>query len=100
MPGSFFQRLKDALMKSPILVYPDWNQQHTSFIDTSKYAWSALLMQEHTTVIDGKTQKHQHSIMHVMGLFMSSQCHWGTITKEVYAIYNLSFYLSDAIITL
>ena len=42
-------------MKSPILVYPDPNTPYTLFTDASKYAWSAVLMQEHTFVIDGKT---------------------------------------------
>ena len=42
-------------MKSPILVYPDPNKPGALFMDASKYAWYAVLTQEYTTDIDGKT---------------------------------------------
>ena len=38
-------------MKSHMLVYPDTNKPLTLFNDTSKYAWSAVLTQEYTTVM-------------------------------------------------
>ena len=41
-------------MDSPILVYPDSYKTYTLFTDASKYAWSAMLTQQHITVIDGK----------------------------------------------
>ena len=34
------KQLRDALMKSPTLVYPDPKEPYTSFTDASKYAWS------------------------------------------------------------
>ena len=52
-----FQTMKDALMKSPVLVYPDPRKPYTLFTDTSKYAWSAVFTQAHTSIADGKTLK-------------------------------------------
>ena len=48
-----FETLKDTVMKSPILVYPDSKKPYILFMDTSKYAWSTMLKREHTTFIDG-----------------------------------------------
>ena len=67
-----FETLKDALMKSPTLAYPDTNQSYTLFAGTSKYAWSALLTEEHTTVTGSKTLSHQHPFTYVSGLFNGS----------------------------
>ena len=90
-------------MKSFIFIYPDPNEPYNLFIDVSKYAWSAVLTQEHTSLIDGKTLKHQQSIIHVSGLFQDNQPKCETLTKKDYAIYmtfkKLSFYLADAVIT-
>ena len=74
-------------MKSPILVYPDPNKPYALFMEASKYAWSAVLTQEHTTIIDGKTLVHQHTVTYVSGLFQGSKLNWVALTKEVYAIY-------------
>ena len=64
-----FDFLKEALMKSPILAYPDPNKPYLLFTNGSKYAWSAVLIQEHTTAIDGRIVNHQHQITDVSGLF-------------------------------
>ena len=37
------------------LVYPDTYKPYMLFTDTSNDAWSAVLRQEHTTTINGKT---------------------------------------------
>ena len=37
-----FDTLKDDLMMSPILVYPDQNKPNTLFTDASKYAQSTM----------------------------------------------------------
>ena len=91
-------------MKSPIRVYPDLNKLYILFMDVSKYAWPSVLMQYHTSIINGKTLKHQHPITYVSGLFQGSQLNWAILTKETYAAYmtikKLSFYLVDAVITL
>ena len=60
-------------MKSPILVYPDPNKPCTLFMDAYKYTWSAVLMEEHITIIDDDTLIHQHPITHVSSLFHGSQ---------------------------
>ena len=53
-----FNLLKEALMKSTPVVYPDLDKPYTLFTDTSKYAWSTVLRQEYTTSIDGKMVRH------------------------------------------
>ena len=57
--------MKDAVMKNPILVYWDPPKTYTLFLDASKYVWSAVLTQEHTSIIDGKPLKHKHPITYV-----------------------------------
>ena len=62
-----FETLKDALIKSLTLVYPDPNKPYPLFMDASKYAWSTVFTQEHTIVND------HHPITYVGGLFNGSQ---------------------------
>ena len=50
-----FETLKDALMRSHILVYPDPNKPYTLFTDASKYSWSSVLTPECANIIDDKT---------------------------------------------
>ena len=73
-------------------------------MDASKYIWSAMLTQEHTTVIVGKTVTHQHPMTNVSGLFQGSHLNWAALTKEAQAIYmaveKLPFYLADEYSTL
>ena len=42
-----FELLKDALITSPILKYPDPNKPYTLFTDASKHAWACVLTQEY-----------------------------------------------------
>ena len=42
-----FEMLKDALITSPILKYPDPNKPYTLFTDASKHAWTCVLTQEY-----------------------------------------------------
>ena len=42
-----FEILKEALITSPILKYPDPNKAFTLFTDASKYAWACVLTQEY-----------------------------------------------------
>ena len=99
-----FEMLKDALITSPILKYPDPNKPYTLFTDASKYAWACVLTQEHEHEKDGKTFKINHLITFTSGLFKGSQLNWVALTKEAFAIYSsikkLSYYLEDAEITL
>ena len=99
-----FELLKNKLLEAPILQYPDPSKPYVLFTDTSKYAWSCVLTQEYSHVIEGKEKKALHPIMYMSGLFKGSQLNWVCLTKEAYAIYmsvkKLTYYLEDADITL
>ena len=99
-----FDLLKSKLLESPILQYPDPNKPYILFTDASKYAWSCVLTQEYTHILEGKERKVLHPITYMSGLFKGSQLNWACLTKEAYAIYmlvkKLTYYLEDADITL
>ena len=99
-----FEMLKDALITSPILKYPDPNKPYTLFTNASKYAWACVLTQEHEHEKDGKVFKLNHPITFASGLFKGSQLNWAALSKEAFAIYSsikkLSCYLEDAEIIL
>ena len=85
-----FQILKEFLQKAPILKYPDPPKaNYTLYTDASKYAYTGILTQH--------TDRTNHPITYVSGLFRGSQLNWATPTKEAYAIYMsvkiLSFYI-------
>ena len=42
-----FELLKEALIKEPILRFPDPNKPYTLYTDASKYAWSCVLTQQY-----------------------------------------------------
>ena len=92
------------IIQEPILVYPDPNKPYVLFTDVSKYAWSCILTQEYTHIIEGKEKKILHPITYMSGLFWGGQVNWACLTKEAYAIYmsvrKLAYYLEDADITL
>ena len=99
-----FEMLKEALITSPIIKYPDPNKAYTCFTDASKYAWAYVLTQEYQHEKDGKVFKINHPITFASGLFKRSQLNWAALTKEAFAIYfsikKLSDYLEDADIIL
>ena len=99
-----FEMLKDALITSPILKYPNPNKPYTLFTGASKYAWACVLTQEHEHEKDGKVFKINHPITFASGLFKGSQLIWAALTKEAFAIYSsikrLLYYLEDAEIIL
>ena len=99
-----FELLKEALIKEPILRFPDPNKPYTLYTDTSKYVWSCVLTQQYSQNIDNKQIVVNHPITYVSGLFKGSQLNWEALTKEAYAIYmsikKLTYYLEDAEITL
>ena len=101
---AYFELLKEALIKEPILRFPDPNKPYTLYTDASKYAWSCVLTQQYTHDIDNKQIVVNHPITYVSGLFKGSQLNWAALTKEAYAIYmsikKLTYYLEDAEITL
>ena len=99
-----FQMMKDFLISALILKYPDTSKLYTIFTDASKYGWAGVLIQEHTSVIDGKEVTTNHPVSFVSGLFCGSQLNWAAMTKEAYAIYmtvkKSTFYLTGQEITL
>ena len=99
-----FEMLKEAIITSPILKYPDPNKGYTLFTDASKYAWACVLTQEYQYEKDGKEYRINHPITFASGLFKGSQMNWAALTKEAFAIYSsikkLSYYLEDAQIIL
>ena len=96
--------LKEALIKEPILRFPDPNKPYILYTDASKYAWSCVPTQQHAHDINGKKIIVNHPITYVSGLFKGSQLNCAALTKEAYAIYmsikKLTYYLEDAEITL
>ena len=66
-----FEFLKEALIKEPILRFPDPNKPYTLYTDD----------------IDNKQIVVNHPITYVSGLFKGSQLNWAALTKEAYAIY-------------
>ena len=99
-----FELLKEALIKEPILRFPDPNKPYILYTDASKYAWSCVLTQQYAHDINDKQIVVNHPITYVSGLFKGSQLNWAALTKEAYAIYmsikKLTYYLEDAEITL
>ena len=83
-----FEMLKDALITSPILKYPDPNKPYTLFTDASKHALVCLLTQEYEHEKDGKVFKINHPVTFASGLFKGSQLNWAALTKEAFAIYS------------
>ena len=96
--------LKDTLVSAPILKYPNTSKPYTIFTDASKYGWAGVLMQEHTSVLNGKEMTTKHPVTYVSGLFHSSQLNWAAMTKEAYAIYvtikKSTFYITGHDVTL
>ena len=96
--------LKDTLVSAPILKYPDTSKPYTIFTDASKYGWAGVLMQEHTSVLNGKETITKHPVAYVSGLFRGSQLNWAAMTKEAYAIYmtvkKSTFYITGHDVTL
>ena len=101
---SSFELLKEALIKEPILWFPNPNKSYILYTGASKYAWSCVLTQQYVHEKDGKQVIVNHPITYVSGLFKGSQLNWAALTKEAYAIYmsikKLTYYLEDVEITL
>ena len=99
-----FELLKEALMKEPILRYPNPKDPYILYTDASKYAWACVLTQPHWHKVGEPKTTVNHPITYVSGLFKGSQLNWAALTKEAYTIYmsinELNYYLEDAEIIL
>ena len=102
--SAWLKLLKEALIKEPIVRFPDPNKPYTLYTDTRKYDWSCVLTQQYTYDIDSKQIVVNHPITYISSLFKRSQLNWAALTKEAYAKYisikKLTYYLEDAEITL
>ncbi|OWZ24445.1 LOW QUALITY PROTEIN: Retrotransposon Polyprotein [Phytophthora megakarya] len=65
---SAFLQLKRALMKPPILVYPDLNKRFSLYVDSSRYAVGACLMQQ----VNGRNRV----VAYASQLLTGSQKNW------------------------
>ena len=68
-----FDLLKETLCGEPVLKYADTSKPYTLYIDASKFGWTGVLTQSHTTVIDGNSTTTDHPVTFVSGLFRGSQ---------------------------
>ena len=57
--------LKSFLLKEPVLKYPDPDQPYVLYTDASKYAWTGVLTQAHTHVVDGVEKEIHHPVTYV-----------------------------------
>ena len=81
------ETLKTLLWRALSWFHPDANKPYTLLMDALKYAWSAVLPEEHATITDNYTLIHQHPFPYVNGLFQVIQLYWTVLTKVAYARY-------------
>ena len=90
-----FLHLKEAIIHSPILHYPDPNKKYIVYTDVSDDACGAQLSQEH----DG-TEFPLEFLSHT---FTETQTKWSTTEQEAYGVYyaitKWNYYLQCADIT-
>ena len=96
-----FDYLRTALIKDPILKYPDPSKRYVIFTDASDQAAAGVLCQEYLDC-DGKVT--EFPIAYLSTQFTDTQYKWSTVVKEGYAIYycvkKWRPYLEDAQILL
>ena len=94
------EKLKEYLLKEPILKYPKPDQPYILYTDASKYVWAGVLTQAYTYKEEMKEYIIHHPITYVSSLFKGPQLNWAALTKEAYAIYmvtrKLDYYLREA----
>ena len=99
-----FKMLKEALLKEPILKYPDPSKPYVLYTDASKYAWAGVLAQAYQHKDEKGVKEIQHPITYISGLFRGPQINWAALVKEAYAIYmstrKLDYYLDEVVMTI
>ena len=99
-----FEMLKEALLKEPILKYPDPSKPYVLYTDVSKYAWAGVLTQSYQHKDEKGVKEIHHPITYISGLFRGPQINWAALVKEAYAIYmstrKLDYYLDKAVTTI
>ena len=96
--------LKEALLKEPILKYPDPSKPYVLYTDASKYAWAGVLTQAYQHNDEKGMKEIQHPITYISGLFRGPQINWAALVKEAYTIYmstrKLDYCLDEAVMTI
>ena len=99
-----FEMLKEALLKEPILKYPDPNKPYVLYTDASKYAWAGVLTQSYQHKDEKGVKEIHHPITYISGLFRGPQIKWAALVKKAYVIYmsarKLDYYLDKAATTI
>ena len=99
-----FEMLKEALLKEPILKYPDPSKPYVLYTDVSKYTWAGVLTQSYQHKDEKGVKEIHHPITYISGLFREPQINWAALVKEAYTIYmstrKLDYYLDKAVTTI
>ena len=99
-----FKMLKEALLKEPILKYPNPSMPYVLYTDASKCAWAGVLTQAYQHKDEKGVKEIQHPITYISGLLRGPQINWVALVKEAYAIYmstrKLDYYLDKAVTTI
>ena len=82
-----FEMLKEALLKEPILKYPDPSKPYVLYTNVSKYAWAGVLTQSYQHKDEKGMKEIHHPITYISGLFRGPQINWAALVKEAYVIY-------------
>ena len=87
-----FMKLKDAIIKAPILRYPDTTKPYIVYTDTSDDACRAQLSQMH--------KEAEFPVAFLSHTFTDTQRRWSTPEQEAYSIYftvkKWNYYLQGA----
>ena len=74
-----FQKLKSCLIKSPVLIYPDFNKDFSIYADASDYAIGAVLCQENEK---GGPQ----AVAYMSRKLNPAECNYSTTDRELLSI--------------
>ena len=87
-----FMKLKDAIIKAPILRYPDTTKPYIVYTDASNDACGAQLSEMH--------EEAEFPVAFLSQTFTDTQCRWSTPEQEAYGIYfaikKWNYYLQGA----
>ena len=87
-----FLKLKESIMKAPILYYPDLNKRYIVYTNASDDAYGVQLSQKHHGM--------EFPIAFLLHTFLETQRKWSTTEQEAYGVYyaitKLSYYLQGA----
>ncbi|CAG2220461.1 unnamed protein product [Mytilus edulis] len=94
-----FEKLRDELVKVPLLAYPDLNKPYVLYTDASDSCVGACLTQLQKSPIEGENEV-ERPIYFLSHKLSDTQTRWSTIEKEAFAIHyalqKLNHYLYNA----